>query len=129
MSIPDSNDFETLYAQFDSPITVLDCGKKCAPHNEYGVPFCCDTGHAVPTAYQPEWEYLSKNSNLWRIWDTDDIEETNRLRSEAPDGQLLIGCLGHLQCQRDYRSITCRAFPFFPYITKEGDFPIDFLTI
>jgi hypothetical protein len=35
---------------------------------------------------------------------------------------VLIECQGHTRCQRDYRAITCRAFPFFPYLTREGQF-------
>ena len=34
---------------------------------------------------------------------------------------MLIECKGHLLCQRSYRSFTCRAFPFFPYLNKEGE--------
>jgi hypothetical protein len=34
----------------------------------------------------------------------------------------LIVCQGHTKCQRDFRSLTCRAFPFFPYITSRGEF-------
>jgi hypothetical protein len=115
-------DFAQLYAQFNSPITTFDCGKKCAPYNEYGVPFCCDTRHAVPTAYFAEWDYLETNSNMWHIWEVEDRAETERLRAEAPEGQMLIECQGHLRCQRGFRSIICRAFPFFPYITRQGDF-------
>jgi hypothetical protein len=115
-------DFAHLYRRFDAPITALDCGQKCAPYNEYGVPFCCDTRHAVPTAYFAEWEYLRTSSDLWHIWSAPEAEETDRLRAEAPEGQVLIECQGHLQCQRGYRSWVCRAFPFFPYLTKQNDF-------
>jgi hypothetical protein len=34
----------------------------------------------------------------------------------------MVACLGHSLCQRDFRTITCRAFPFFPYINKDGHF-------
>jgi hypothetical protein len=119
---PRKMSFAGLYAQFQASITAFDCGAKCAPYNEYGVPFCCDTAHAVPTAYAAEWEYLQDNTDLWHIWAAEDGTETGRLQAEIPDGQVLIECLGYEHCQRDYRSITCRAFPFFPYISKEGDF-------
>ncbi|MFZ6031440.1 MAG: hypothetical protein ACOYYS_27325 [Chloroflexota bacterium] len=117
-----SLDFAKLYAQFNAPIVAFDCGKKCSPYNEYGVPFCCDTHHAVPTAYFAEWDYLEASSNMWHIWEVEDRAETERLRAEAPEGQLLIECQGHLRCQRSYRSIICRAFPFFPYMTRQRDF-------
>jgi hypothetical protein len=122
MSVLTPGDFENLYARFQAPVSTLDCGNKCAPYNEYGVPFCCDTHHAVPTAYLPEWRFLQQNTNLWHLWIADTPGETNRLCAETPQEQILIECLGHEYCQRDYRSITCRAFPFFPYITNQGEF-------
>ncbi len=119
---PPKMSFAGLYAQFKAPITAFDCGAKCAPYNEYGVPFCCDTAHAVPTAYAAEWAYLQANTDLWYLWAAEDETDTARLQAETPVGQVLIECLGYEHCQRDYRSITCRAFPFFPYISKERDF-------
>ena len=115
-------DFADFYAKFNTPITKFDCGAKCAPYNQYGVPFCCDTDHAIPTAYLPEWQFLQANTDLWHPWQDDDPDETKRLRSELPKGQILIECLGHKRCQRNFRSVTCRAFPFFPYISKENEF-------
>ena len=115
-------EFATLYAQFCSPITELDCGKKCAPYNKNGVPFCCDTDHTVPTAYLEEWQYLENATDLWHLWCAEDDQENERLLSVTPEGQTLIACLGHEHCQRDFRSITCRAFPFFPYLSEEDQF-------
>ncbi len=115
-------DYTVLYERFQAPIAMLDCGRRCAPRNERGVPFCCDTRHAVPTAYQDEWAYLAENTDLWHLWEPDDSSVTARLRAQTPDDQVLIECLGHEFCQREFRSLTCRAFPFFPYITLDGAF-------
>jgi len=114
-------DFASLYAEFDAPIAALDCGEKCAPYNERGVPFCCDTRHAVPAAYQREWDYLSANTDLWHLWKGDDAEDAAELQEGTPPGMLLIECRGHRHCQRGFRSLTCRAFPFFPYFSTAGD--------
>ncbi len=114
-------DFARLYAEFEAPITALDCGEKCAPYNERGVPFCCDTRHAVPAAYRREWNYLSASTDLWRLWEGDDAEDVAELQAGTPPGMLLIACRGHQHCQRDFRSLTCRAFPFFPYFNSRGD--------
>lgn len=92
------------------------------PFNEYGVPFCCDTNYAIPTAFLSEWAYLERNTDLWHLWESEDPDETDRLRAETPDEQVMIECLGHKFCQRNFRSITCRAFPFFPYVTLEWEF-------
>jgi hypothetical protein len=35
---------------------------------------------------------------------------------------LLLACLGPAHCQREYRSLSCRQFPFFPYITSDYGF-------
>jgi hypothetical protein len=119
---PNSYDFAAIYARFRAPIAAFDCGQRCAPYNERGVPFCCDTRHAVPTAYTAEWEHLQANTDLWRRWEADDPADTARLQSQTPPGQVLIACLGHTHCQREFRSLTCRAFPFFPYLDREGAF-------
>ena len=115
-------DFALLYADFNSPIMALDCGDRCGPYNERGIPFCCDLRHAVPSAYRAEWEYLKANTDLWKEWQGRDANETANLNEQAPEGQTLIACKGYAYCQRDFRSITCRSFPFFPYITRQGAF-------
>ncbi len=122
MSVVQADFFKELYARFEAPIAKLNCGDRCAPHNERGVPFCCDTRHAVPTAYTPEWDYLQANSDLWHRWQAKDPRQTRSLEKQTPAGQVLIQCKGHLQCQRNYRSLTCRAFPFFPYLSQQGEF-------
>lgn len=114
--------FYDLYESFHSPICNINCGDRCAPYNEKGVPFCCDTHHAVPTAYQPEWEYLFSNTDLWHLWKPNNPELYRQLKKETSPDQVLIECLGHKLCQRDFRSITCRAFPFFPYINENKEF-------
>lgn len=126
-------DFRSIYDAFDAPIAAFDCGQKCAPYNEGGKPFCCDICVAVPTAYETEWDYLIRETDLWFAWDAktcadeDDTEaeaaeELERLKGETPDNMILMECLGPAKCQRDYRALTCRQFPFFPYVDSQGEF-------
>jgi len=122
MSKMKPDDFQALYSRFQKPITRLDCGSKCAPYNENGVPFCCDTRHAVPTAYQAEWEYLREHTDLWRPYDSGKPNENERLQQETPTGQVLLACLGAELCQRSFRSLVCRSFPFFPYFNEDCEF-------
>jgi hypothetical protein len=122
MSELSTKEFAAVYADFQAPIAALNCGDKCAPYNERGVPFCCDTRHAVPSAYKSEWGYLKVNTDLWHLWEAGDARETQELRQETPDNQVLVECQGHLRCQRGFRTLTCRAFPFFPYVNREGEF-------
>ena len=115
-----------MYDLFGMPVTAVDCGEFCAPHNPSGKPFCCDICQAVPAAYRQEWDYLKNNTDLWHIWlgtecpgdDTDPIG----LIEDTPDYMLLLACKGPAECQRAYRALSCRQFPFFPYITTTGDF-------
>jgi hypothetical protein len=123
-------EIKKFYANFDAPIAYFDCGEKCTPHNEDGKPFCCDICHAVPTAYTCEWEYLNKNTDLWHEWKAEQCTDTpeeaeaevERLSKETPDTMVLMACLGPDQCQRAFRALTCRQFPFFPYIDSQGFF-------
>ena len=113
--------FESLYQKFNSPIAEFDCGMRCGPLNEGGIPFCCDIKYVVPTVYDEEWEYLREVTDLWEVW-KDNSEDAEELRKMLPDGQYLVKCKGHLSCQRNFRSVTCRSFPFFPYLTGDGSF-------
>lgn len=120
---------QRLYASFDAPIAALDCGKKCAPYNEGGKPFCCDICVAIPTLYTAEWQYVRANTDLWFEWKAESCgdsseeaaEEVARLAEETPDSMMLAECLGPSHCQRDFRGLTCRQFPFFPYIDSQGN--------
>ncbi len=119
-------DFRTLYDHFNASVTDIDCGAMCAPHNPTGKPFCCDISHAVPAVYQQEWDFLRANTDLWRPYtspgDPDATEETAALWADTPDNMALLACLGPDCCRRSFRAISCRQFPFFPYITSGGDF-------
>lgn len=124
-----ADEVRALYAGFDVPITNLDCGQMCAPHNPSGKPFCCDICHAVPAAYLSEWETLQPVTDLWHVWRGDECqgEETPasrriQIESETPNGMLLLACLGPQTCERENRLLSCRQFPFFPYVTSNYRF-------
>jgi len=116
-----------LYDAFASPICDLDCGSQCAPHNPNGKPFCCDICHAVPAAYQEEWQYVQAQTNLWHLWRGDECQQAgigkqDELLEETPEGMMLLACLGPEHCQRPFRALSCRQFPFFPYVTADYRF-------
>ena len=119
-------DFSRLYESFDAPVVPLDCGKKCAPYNPSEKPFCCDICHAVPSAYHQEWQYLQSRTDLWHPWRGDECEshpeDPASLEAETPESMILLACLGPAHCQREYRALSCRQFPFFPYITDDFAF-------
>jgi hypothetical protein len=114
--------FRELYEIFSSPLSGLDCGQKCGPYNDYGVPVCCDINLVIPAAYEEEWVYLEAATDLWQLWKGSSREELNDMTESLQAGQTLIQCLGYKDCQRQFRSITCRAFPFYPYLDSSGYF-------
>ena len=115
-----------LYDGFDAPVTDVDCGQMCAPHNPSGKPFCCDICHAVPAAYREEWDYLQPRTDLWHTYRGDECageqNDPAALLADTPEHMLLLACLGPAHCQRDFRAISCRQFPFFPYISVDYRF-------
>jgi len=119
-------DFRQLYAQFDAPVTPVDCGALCAPHNPTGKPFCCDICQAVPVVYREEWQYLQHASSQWHIWRGDECPGENTdpqiLLEDTPEYMLLLACQGPAHCHRGTRAVSCRQFPFMPYITMYGEF-------
>lgn len=116
----DRDFFRDLYSGFAMPLCKIDCGSKCGPHNEYGVPLCCDIHQVIPTAFSIEWDYLEENTDLWMPW-TSSGQLNQELQEELQDGQVLLECKGYRECQRDFRTLTCRAFPFYPYLNSETE--------
>jgi hypothetical protein len=119
-------DIATLYAAFDTPVVPFDCGALCAPNNPRGVPFCCDLHWAVPAVFHHEWDYLRDHTDLWHEWTPAESgvtpAEAVELYEDTPDHMRLLACQGAPHCQRGYRSLSCRQFPFNPYLTSEMDF-------
>ena len=121
------SNLRSLYDSFDSSIATLDCGKRYAPHNQSGKLFCCDTCHAVPAVYRSEWKYLKDNTQLWHTWRGHECtntsgEERARLKAETPKEMILLVCLGPSRCEREFRALSCRQFPFFPYVSSDYRF-------
>jgi len=112
--------FRELYEKFQAPISRFDCGSKCAPHNG-GEPVCCSTKHAVPVVDKAEWHLLRARSDLWHRFKPYDAA-TRKIVDELPTTCMAIECKGARHCERDNRTMSCRAFPFFPYIDRAGDF-------
>jgi len=113
--------FKDLYSGFSMPLCEIDCGLKCGPYNDYGVPVCCDIHLVIPSAFDLEWKYLEENTDLWKPWSSSG-PESGEPEGELQDGQVLLQCKGYQSCQREYRTLICRAFPFHPYLDSRGLF-------
>ena len=112
--------YEEIFKVFQSPVTAYDCGKECSATCDTG-PVCCSTGNAIPIAQKPEWQLLKSLTDLWRPFRAPD-EASQAVVDDLADNCVAIECKGAQHCEREYRSLSCRAFPFFPYITREREF-------
>src|SRR5687767_967474 len=114
------DDFAQLYDGFNAPVSRFDCGRKCAPLNG-GEPVCCSTQNAVPVVHKVEFELLKTRTDLWTKFKPYDYS-TREIVAELTSDCTAIACKGARHCERDQRTIACRGFPFFPYITREREF-------
>ena len=112
-------DFARLYERFNAPVCRFDCGKKCAPLND-GAPVCCTTNDAVPVVHKAEFRLLQSRTDLWRRFKPYDAQ-TRKIVSELTASSCAIECKGAAFCERHNRTLACRAFPFFPYVTRERE--------
>ena len=105
---------------FQAPVSAFDCGRKCAPHNG-GEPACCSTEHAIPIADRAEFDLLRSRSDLWRRYTPTDAAARREVGDLHRDC-VAIECKGARHCERENRTLACRAFPFGPYLTRDGAF-------
>ena len=115
-----SADFASLYDGFTAPVSRFDCGRKCAPLNG-GEPVCCSTQYAVPVVHKVEFDLLKSRTDLWSKFKPYDYA-TRQIVAELTSDCTAIHCKGARFCERDNRTIACRGFPFYPYITRERQF-------
>jgi hypothetical protein len=111
--------YRRVYQDFQAPVSRFDCGRKCAPHNG-GEPVCCSTDHAIPIADKAEFELLRSRTDLWRRYTPNDAAARREVAGMHRDC-VAIECKGARHCERDNRTMACRAFPFFPYMTRAGE--------
>jgi hypothetical protein len=115
-----ARDFAALYDGFKASISRFDCGRKCAPLNG-GEPVCCSTQNAVPVVHKVEYDFLKPRTDLWSKFKPYDYA-TRQIVDELTSDCMAIHCKGARFCERDNRTIACRGFPFYPYITRERRF-------
>ncbi|WP_422363936.1 hypothetical protein [Pyruvatibacter mobilis] len=115
-----AKDFAEIYRRFGASIAQRhDCGWYCAPLNG-GEPVCCTTGHAIPIVQKSEWKLLKGRTDLWRSFKP--FDKTSReIVDELHESCKAIECKGAAYCERDNRTLACRAFPFFPYFNKQRE--------
>ncbi|MBL8673223.1 MAG: hypothetical protein JNK11_21375 [Alphaproteobacteria bacterium] len=112
--------YAELYDFLSAPISRTDCGRKCAPLNG-GEPVCCSTGNAIPIAHKAEFALLKERTDLWHRFRPFDAT-SKKIVGELAHAYCAIECKGVAHCERDNRTLACRAFPFVPYVDRAGAF-------
>lgn len=112
-------DFGVVFDRFQSSVSRYDCGKFCSPLNN-GEPVCCSTDNAIPIVDKTEFQYLRSRSDLWHAYKPTDAA-SRQIVQELHKSCAAVECKGARFCERDNRSMACRAFPFYPYFTAEGE--------
>ena len=95
-------EIQFYYSLLDESITDYDCGDLCKDANG-GVPYCCQSQHAVPLLYKNEYKYLRSVGDLWHEWRPMDAEDRKLKETEGED-QIFCECKGVEHCIRDQRS-------------------------
>ncbi|MBN1115372.1 MAG: hypothetical protein JXA66_08530 [Oligoflexia bacterium] len=114
------DDFRYLYNILDANITDFDCGAICALEND-GVPVCCEVNVVIPILYKNEYKYVNRHCKLWKRFKPENAHDKRLIKDCGYDDIMAI-CRGHKDCNRNYRSMVCRTFPFYPFIEKNGNF-------
>jgi len=112
-------DFAVVFDRFRSSVSRYDCGRFCAPLNN-GEPVCCSTQNAIPVVDKTEFQLLKSRTDLWRLFKPYDAA-SRQIVDELHKSCTAIECKGARFCERDNRTMACRAFPFYPYITKDDE--------
>jgi hypothetical protein len=112
--------YRHIYDIFQASISRFDCGRKCAPLNG-GSPVCCSTQNAVPVVHRAEYKELQRRTDLWFDFKPYDAA-TKKIVKDLHRSCTAVECKGVAFCERDNRSLACRAFPFFPYMNRAGEF-------
>jgi len=98
-------------------VSRYDCGRFCSPLNN-GEPVCCSTDNAIPIVDKTEFQLLKSRSDLWHLYKPTDAT-SRQIVDELHKSCTAIECKGARFCERDNRTMACRAFPFYPYITRD----------
>ena len=107
-----------LYRLLSVRMTDFDCGKHCAPQNS-GVPYCCDKGKVTPVLFKDEYQWHRQRGGFWRKMPVK-TKSDRKLVEESCSYNVFAVCPGVQNCRRTSRSLTCRLFPFEPFLDSTG---------
>ncbi len=107
-----------FYRLLSVRMTDFDCGSKCAPENN-GVPYCCDREQVTPVLFRDEYRWHRKRGAFWKKMPIK-TKKDKKLVEETCTYNVFSLCPGGESCRRTLRSLSCRMFPFEPFLDEGG---------
>jgi hypothetical protein len=107
-----------FYRLLSVRMTDFDCGRKCAPKND-GVPYCCDREQVTPVLFRDEYRWHREQGTFWKKMPIK-TKRDKKLVEETCTYNVFSVCPGVESCRRTLRSLSCRMFPFEPFLDKTG---------
>lgn len=101
-----------------APMISFDCGRFCVKANRGG-PLCCDQKKFIPLLFKAEYRLLKERGQLWTRMPVITKAE-KKLVEDICDYNVFCLCQGVKSCRRSLRSLSCRAFPFEPFVNADG---------
>jgi hypothetical protein len=117
---PGSINWQALYKSFSAQVCSVNCGALCAPFNR-GIPYCCKHRYQEPILFTGELAWLKTQTALWKHKPLN-TRAHRRSAAAIEDYIKYAHCKGIEQCERKYRSLACRFFPFEPYFESGKKF-------
>jgi len=84
-------------------------------------PYAATPSSPSPSALSKSGRFLNRAAKMWHSYKPRD-EAERKVKEALPRYCKMMECNGASRCERDNRALSCRAFPFFPYVTKEYEF-------
>ena len=113
-------DWERLYAEFTASVIDGDCATLCRRGPD-GLGACCDGARLTLIVFRDELAWARQRTRGWRGGRPRTPAERKGVAAWA-DHVAWARCLRPRQCDRPYRSLTCRLFPLEPHLDAAGGF-------
>ncbi len=107
-----------FYRLLSVRMTDFDCGSECAPENN-GLPYCCDREQVTPVLFRDEYRWHRKRGAFWKKMPIK-TKKDKKLVEETCTYNVFSLCPGGESCRRTLRSLSCRMFPFEPFLDEKG---------
>ncbi len=108
-----------LYDRFKASVSRYDCGNILRSAEQRRAGLAAPPATPFRLMDKTEFKLLQTRSDLWHKFKIHQCRRPGLALGHAQILQWRAECKGPAHCERDNRSFACRAFPFYPYLTRE----------